>query len=141
MMPMLMHKGTLYLHPRAFPHLTVEDVKKMNELNVADAMTYLMGRNVVLGAPPPLHSIHPLSIHPLGPSRPSHSSHLLNPSPSASNASGSGSGSGKGTSPGGGPVAAGTARTGDAESVGEPPKEATLASDGKGGEEKMEVET
>ena len=44
-MPMTFFKGTLYLDPRAYPYLDKQDVAKMQEMSIGDAMQYLLTRS------------------------------------------------------------------------------------------------
>lgn len=51
-MPMTFFKGTLYLDPKAYPNLESQDIEKMGELGVGDAMQYLLTRSGSKAAPP-----------------------------------------------------------------------------------------
>jgi hypothetical protein len=44
-MPMTFFKGTLFLDPSAYPYLEAEDVSKMRELGIGDAMQYLLSKS------------------------------------------------------------------------------------------------
>jgi Forkhead domain len=44
-MPMTFFKGTLFLDPSAYPYLDAEDVSKMRELGIGEAMQYLLAKS------------------------------------------------------------------------------------------------
>ncbi|KIM25346.1 hypothetical protein M408DRAFT_212656 [Serendipita vermifera MAFF 305830] len=45
LMPMTFFKGTLYLDPKAYPYVEAQDIEKMSELGVGDAMQYLLTKS------------------------------------------------------------------------------------------------
>jgi hypothetical protein len=42
---MTFFKGTLFLDPSAYPYLDAEDVSKMRELGIGEAMQYLLAKS------------------------------------------------------------------------------------------------
>ena len=45
LMPMTFFKGTLYLDPKAYPYLEAQDIEKMGDLGIGDAMQYLLTKS------------------------------------------------------------------------------------------------